>query len=389
MALRFRRSIKLAPGIRWNISGSGSSFTFGPRGASVSIGKRGTHLNAGIPGTGLYSRSRLDAPAPRLGKQYVQMEATCSVKEDGSLRIIGADGNPLSEHLIEQATKQNREALMGLIRSACDKVNGEVEALARIHLTTPDPSIPPRFEAEPFASPQAAAPADVKVGFFAGLFAKKREAIEAANRAARARYERGLAAWKAQKAEHEAAQARRRMLIEQGIRKDPAAMETFLEERLHAIDWPRETQVSFEIAGSAVALDVDLPEIEHMPSKVATVPVRGLKLSVKDMTATQVQRLYLGHVHGIIFRLIGEAFAALPAIDTVVASGFSQRADPKSGNVGDDYLLSVRVSREQWRALNFGNLAAVDVVEALGTLGAVRNVQRSGKLLAVQPLNGD
>jgi hypothetical protein len=39
MALRFRRRIKLAPGIHWNISGSGSSFSFGPRGATVSTGK--------------------------------------------------------------------------------------------------------------------------------------------------------------------------------------------------------------------------------------------------------------------------------------------------------------------------------------------------------------
>ncbi|WP_312515831.1 DUF4236 domain-containing protein [Massilia sp.] len=62
MGLRFRKSFKLAPGVRLNVSGSGMSWSLGPRGASVSIGKRGTYFNANIPGTGLSSRTRLDAP---------------------------------------------------------------------------------------------------------------------------------------------------------------------------------------------------------------------------------------------------------------------------------------------------------------------------------------
>ena len=59
MGLRFRRSIKLAPGVRMNFSTSGVSWTLGPRGASIGIGKRGTFLNSGIPGTGFYSRERI------------------------------------------------------------------------------------------------------------------------------------------------------------------------------------------------------------------------------------------------------------------------------------------------------------------------------------------
>jgi hypothetical protein len=54
--------------------------------------------------------------------------------------------------------------------------------------------------------------------------------------------------------------------------------------------------------------------------------------------------------------------------------------------IRDQYLLSVRVTRDQWRGLNFGNLAAVDPVEALGSFGALRNLARGGKLGAIQPL---
>lgn len=63
MGFRFRRSIRLLPGVRLNVSGSGVSTTFGGRGASVTVGRRGVRANVGIPGTGISYGERLDAPA--------------------------------------------------------------------------------------------------------------------------------------------------------------------------------------------------------------------------------------------------------------------------------------------------------------------------------------
>lgn len=62
MALRFRKRLRIAPGVTLNLSRSGISTTLGPRGASVNVGKRGTYLNAGLPGTGIRLRERLDKP---------------------------------------------------------------------------------------------------------------------------------------------------------------------------------------------------------------------------------------------------------------------------------------------------------------------------------------
>ena len=70
MAIRFRKSFKLAPGVRMNLSGSGLSATFGPRGASVSVGKRGVHGNVGLPGTGLSMRQKLSARSLAQGRQH-------------------------------------------------------------------------------------------------------------------------------------------------------------------------------------------------------------------------------------------------------------------------------------------------------------------------------
>lgn len=61
MGLRFRKSLRIAPGVRLNITQSGVSTTLGPRGASVNLGTSGARGNVGIPGTGLSYSQRLSA----------------------------------------------------------------------------------------------------------------------------------------------------------------------------------------------------------------------------------------------------------------------------------------------------------------------------------------
>ena len=53
MGFRFRRSIKILPGIRLNIGKRGVSTSIGGRGAHITIGKRGTRATLSAPGTGI------------------------------------------------------------------------------------------------------------------------------------------------------------------------------------------------------------------------------------------------------------------------------------------------------------------------------------------------
>ena len=156
---------------------------------------------------------------------------------------------------------------------------------------------------------------------------------------------------------------------------------------LSDIAWPRETLVSFELQEGGVRLvfDVDLPEIEDMPTKTAVVPQRGYKLSVKDLSATKLQQLYAGHVHSISFRLIAEAFALLPTVEVVVLSAYTQRVDPSTGHDADQYLLSVRVQRSQWGFINFGALESIDVIDALDRFDLRRAMTKQGAFKAIEP----
>jgi len=59
MSLRFRRSMKILPGVRLNFSKSAMGLSFGVPGARISVNTRGdVYTSAGIPGTGIYSVER-------------------------------------------------------------------------------------------------------------------------------------------------------------------------------------------------------------------------------------------------------------------------------------------------------------------------------------------
>ena len=63
MGLRFRRSVRLFPGVRLNFSRGGVSTSVGVRGATMTFGPRGAYANVGLPRSGLSYRTRLDTPA--------------------------------------------------------------------------------------------------------------------------------------------------------------------------------------------------------------------------------------------------------------------------------------------------------------------------------------
>ena len=66
MGWRFRKSFKVAPGVRLNVSKKGISTSIGPtKGAKINIGPNGTRFTASIPGTGLSYTTRLDKPIGR------------------------------------------------------------------------------------------------------------------------------------------------------------------------------------------------------------------------------------------------------------------------------------------------------------------------------------
>jgi hypothetical protein len=53
LGFRFRKSIKVAPGVRVNLGKKSVSMSLGPRNARVNVSKRGVRGSASIPKTGV------------------------------------------------------------------------------------------------------------------------------------------------------------------------------------------------------------------------------------------------------------------------------------------------------------------------------------------------
>lgn len=64
MTLRFSKRLKIAPGIRLNLSRSGLSASLGGRGAWLTLGRRGARVGVSLPGTGLSYAETLGGPPP-------------------------------------------------------------------------------------------------------------------------------------------------------------------------------------------------------------------------------------------------------------------------------------------------------------------------------------
>jgi hypothetical protein len=392
MGLRFRKSFKLAPGVRLNVGSSGMSWSLGPRGASVSIGKRGTYFNASIPGTGLSSRTRLDGPtpAPRRAaeQQTVRVSLSLQVGEDGVVRYSDQNGLPVSGELVAQARRQHPDAIRELLERRCAEINNDISALGNLHWYTPAPLLSPKFVPAPFDATPPLPPDEVSLGFAERYLPGKRQWAEAENLRRQSEYRAAHEEYEREKAAHAERNVQARMAYSAAMAGNPDPMEKLLEHRLGEIVWPKETLISLSVSedGAALELDVDLPEIEHIPTMRATLGAQNWDLTIKEAGATTTRKLYQQHVHSLGFRILGEAFAALPTVRRIVLSGYSQRLDSATGKTKEDYLYSVRVERNQWNEINFAMLDQIDPSEALAAFELRRNMTATGIFKPVTPL---
>lgn len=61
MGIRFRKSFKLAPGVRLNLGKRGGSIGFGRKGFGLTAGTSGTWVRGSLRGTGLSASAKLGA----------------------------------------------------------------------------------------------------------------------------------------------------------------------------------------------------------------------------------------------------------------------------------------------------------------------------------------
>lgn len=394
MGFRFRRTISIAPGVRINLSNGCPSLSLGPRGASLTVGKQGTYANLGLPGSGLSYRTKL---FNNNGSRSPVQQAVVDV--DGLLQEAAQiNGNMdwiLNIHQ-ETPSPASGRSRSSLLSSFIQMRNNpfEVSAPAR-----PDKPIALELPVEPVlekpglfsrvfkSDAERQSEFDAKIAIWQQDVARcKNENEMAAHQyqALRSSWAEQYAQWQFDKNEHETNNSKSLDELTIIFDADITFFENVLGFDLSQLVWPRDTIVSYSVSpgGFHVDLDVDLPEVENIPAQTAVLNAKQNGLNIKAKTDKTLRMEYARHVHGCLFRLIGEAFCSLPVI-SVSVSGFTQRINKQTGNLEDEYILSCNVKRSEFQKINFDLLANVDPIASLETFDLRRNMTSTGLFKAI------
>ncbi|WP_372612825.1 DUF4236 domain-containing protein [Halomonas sp.] len=407
MAFRFQRRITLAPGIRINLSKRGLGLSVGPRGASLSLGPSGVHGHAGIPGTGLAYRQKLNtqdrkggrrragrggasskAPAEldAMLREGASLSIQIDVSDEGRISYFHGDGTPMSDAQARVLRRNAASSLREQLEAHCQRLNEDLDRLGRLHEQTPLPDVM-GYEARDYTQSPPAPAELLHPEWWHRLWPPAKRQLDEENRLRQARFEEAYRAWEWRKAEHDAAEFARHHREAEAVWHDLDAMEQTLRERLEEIDWPRETAIDFDLGQDdrSIAVDIDLPAEDEMPDRYWTMPAKQLRLTPRTLSATGQRKLYRDHVHGIAFRVLGAVFARLPRVQEARVSGYRQMIDAATGGRRDQYLYSVKVTRQQWERIQFEHLDQIDPVAAMENFTLRRDMTKTGIFRDIEP----
>lgn len=399
MAFRFQRRIKIAPGIRLNLSKSGVGVSAGIRGASLSAGSRGIYGHTGIPGTGLAYRTKLNSTSRNSTKRShssrdvgdgAVINLKAYIEDNGQLRFYNADTlADLTDREFNYVKNHYSAELAALIQALCDNKNQQLSKISTVHHNIPPPQERPVFTARTCPEVRPEQPRYLKFGLLAMFWPPLKRKIQSHNASLKAKFAAELRQYHEAKEAFDKSEAQRKKKETKDVFDDVEAMSAVLEDHLLTIEWPYETEVDFDFGEdySSLAIDVCFPDESQLPLKHHEPLKTFSKVSIKPINASTRRRLYRDHIHAITLRIIAEAFHRLPSLESLTLSGYTPGVNSATGYEEDHYLLSVKVLRERWKNINFESTVNIDPVAALEQFELQRNMTKTGIFKPIQPMS--
>lgn len=277
--------------------------------------------------------------------------------------------DPLS-NLVDGAADMEREAALAV----CAHLNEHVDAMAFPQRWTPTPEmqlVP--LSVRPFAevSPEMPKP----IGTKAGKHVYDQQAMTD--------YLDDRARWTKRKFAWESGQKDLQAHSQRAAQGDVQAMHDHLLTCLKDILWPLPATVSYEFDDViAVRMDVQLPLLPTLPDREAAIDY-GNRVIVRRMSEVIHTKLHNRHALGLMLRLIGETFAALPTVEVMTISGRQQPNDRRPPR----YVVTARTDRATWRTLFQRNVATGDAGQCLQQIESRVNLTGLGAFLPIEPLD--
>lgn len=344
MGMRFRKSVKIAPGIKMNLGTKSVGMSFGTKGCRYSINSSGRRTSTvGIPGTGLsYSTSHSSSKRSYNSSNYVKRSEIQRLKQQQKLEELEA--NRLS---VEEYT--NYIDLIKNVHRECD---------------TPIDWVGLSVSDEPFAEgcigPKESAAIEelenFKPTFIERLFKKKAEAkkqnLESNIHKAHDEDLVDYSAW-----QHS---------VNFAIQILSGNIDAYYEAITESN--PFEDLVEF---GSGFEFGTDDPEsmeIEFtvkskdvIPEKMKSLTKTG-KLSEKPLTKTAYFDITQDYVCSCAIRLAREIFALLP-VKSIIVNATDNILNTATGLEENQTILSVQFEKEKFENINFDKIDASDFTE--------------------------
>lgn len=412
MGFRFRRSVKICKGVKINVSKSGTSLSLGGAGHSVNFGSKGVRTTVGIPGTGLSystttgskSNSSVRATSAVSSQPTVSGSFAVHMNDKGQVSIFDDQGNQIVDQAIlrkirstpqfkvlKENLEQQRQAKM---TELVDNSHSENEKFIQIHTFSPTVKTqkqtqyaieqlkPEKYKRRPYhvSPPDEAAIATqlqeeaiqtVKANFL--TIKKKRqqyvdENLPARIQQARSEWEIGRRSYEedVDSIEQAANEEYKRRFNEQidYLKRIADGEESLvlaaIDEWIAGCTLPVEINVNYEYNHDvgAVFLDVDLPEIEDLPT---TEIVRLASGNIKERKKTQkeLNAQYTTLVFGLAVFIVSNIMDITPAITNVLISGYTQRRN-KNGDVQNTYIYSLKLPRSMFEHTSLKDVNPVE-----------------------------
>jgi hypothetical protein len=441
MGFRFRKSVKIAPGVKINLSKSGGSLSLGTRGATVNIGSRGVRSTYSIPGTGIsyvtqtFADKNAKSNSSNSSNRSAYKEFLKQQKEEEKQRLLkkAEEGHKLFQAKIDSLVSilRNREkqpfnwesstTLRGDYQPEIYEPSGFKEPEKNFSEETLRQEIRgknSRFYIAYFLTGLGFALlfyslltsllvlilAAVSYAFEQSrlvklcdqrLQDKLKKEDDKFNLSKQQAYKDYLAKIELEKIEHQNVQEERKQVWNSEERyrerlrnavnsQDPEPLAELLELELSNEDLPIPLVFDIEFINvSSVCIFMELPELDVVPEENMSLTKTG-KLSSRRMSQKDRFKLYSGICTSLTLRLIHETFRVIYSVNTVELHGLTEQVNPANGHTENITSLHIKLSREDFENLNLDSL---DPTFAFTSLNGKFACSKKGGLLPLRDLS--
>ncbi|QUS60785.1 DUF4236 domain-containing protein [Synechocystis sp. PCC 7339] len=436
MGLRFRKSIKIAPGIRVNLSKSGASLSIGGKGSTVNISSRGVRTTYSIPGTGI---------------SYVTQ--TSSGRKTSN---ISSNNRSAYQELIKQQKEQEKQRLSQQAQDSYELFKEQIELMANIlknrekdpfdwesisasrgeyvqHTYVPPDFIEPQKKFSKDTISQEIRNKNSRsyityflislglillfknylisvvvliLGLASYFFERNRlnnlsdqhlqsrllEEEESFNRSRQKIYESYIGKIDLEQKAHENDEQTKKKVWDQEEKyrqrlrsavaiNNPEPLTELLEIELSNEDLPVPLVFDIEfISIDSVSIFMEIPELDVVPEENMFLTKTG-KLSTRKMAQKDRLKLYSDVCTGLTLRLVYETLRVIYCVNTVEVYGSTEQVNPANGHNETIISLYIKITRESFDKLDLDSL---DPTSAFMSLNGVFACNKKGVLLPLR-----